>query len=118
METGKNECSMKGKGVCPMAIESVLINFRNKWSLPVLITIGNFSKLNFNLIKNKLKDGSAKNISPKVLSKKLKDLEKSGFVRSRKQSAYPFKVKYSLTDKGEDMYKQFLLFNMGYEEEN
>jgi len=116
MVTGKNsnECLMKGGGLCPLQIENILTNFRNKWSLPILITIGNFSSLHFNLIKRKMSYGS-NNISSKVLSEKLKNLVKSGFITSREQDVYPFKIKYSLTDKGEGIYKKFSSFSESYE---
>lgn len=117
METRELKCDMKGKGVCPLPLEDLLDNFRKKWALSLIITIGNFGKLHFNAIHNRLKDKHTKKISSKVLSARLKELEKAGLVK-RQVHENPFMVKYSLTKEGIELYKMFLLMGKIYEKEN
>ena len=46
---------------------------------------------------------SLKGISPKTLSQRLKDLEKSGVVSKKVYPTVPLKVEYSLTEKGKSL---------------
>lgn len=115
METGELKCDMKGRGICPLPLENLLDNFRKKWALSLIITIGNFGKLHFNAIHNKIKDRHTRKITPKILSARLKELEKSGLVR--REIEQPM-VKYSLTKKGKWLYKIFLSIGKMYEKEN
>ncbi len=117
METAEIKCDMKGKGTCPLPLENLLDAFKKKWSLSLIITIGNFGKLHFNAIRSKLKDQHAQKITSKILSARLKELEKSGLVKKEKYSDYPFMVKYSLTENGRRFYKTFLAFCDSYEKE-
>lgn len=117
METAELKCDMKGRGICPLPLENMLDSFRNKWALSLIITIGNFGKLHFGAVHNKLKDKHTKKISPKVLSARLKELEKSGLIM-REVHENPFMVKYSLTKKGKWLYKTVLSVGKMYEKEN
>lgn len=116
METIELKCDMQGRGVCPLPLENLLDAVRKKWSLSLIITIGNFDELHFNAIHNKIKDKHTKKITQKILSARLKELEKSGFVK-REVCENPFMVKYSLTEKGRKFYKIFLTFGSLYEKE-
>ncbi len=51
----------------------------------------------------------------KILSARLKDLEKFGLVKKRKYNIYPYIVNYSLTAKGKEFYKTFLYIGNFYE---
>lgn len=44
-----------------------------------------------------------KGISPKVLTERLRELERLGMIRRRIVSEYPIKVEYSLTDMGKGL---------------
>lgn len=114
METNELKCDMKGNGICPLPLENLLDTVRKKWSLSLVITIGNFGKMHFNAIHNRIKDMHTKKITQKILSARLKELEKSGFVK-REVCENPFTVKYSLTKKGKRFYKIFLTFGEFYE---
>ena len=46
-------------------------------------------------------------VSPKILSKRLKELNSRGLVNRRKFNEIPPRVEYSLTAKGEDLVKSF-----------
>ena len=104
METSELKWDMKGKGVCPLPLENLLDIVRKKWSLSLIITIGNFDKLHFNAIHNKMKDRHTKKITSKILSSRLKELEKYSLVK-REMYENPLMVKYSLTEKGKRFYK-------------
>ena len=51
------------------------------------------------------------NISPRTLSKRLKELEKAGLVRKRQFNETPPRVEYNLTVSGKDLIKCFKSLN-------
>jgi len=71
-----------------------------KWTLLILLELykGGKSKKRYSEIKDKMED-----ITPKVLSERLKELEKEGLVtRKVDASQFPVKTWYSLTESGRD----------------
>ena len=99
MVTGKSEiCPMKGDGYCPRKLESIGI-FRSKWSLPILITIGNFEKLRFNQLRGKING-----ISAKVLSENLHKLEYCQLISRDVFSETLLHVEYKLASRGREIY--------------
>ena len=71
-----------------------------KWTLLILLELykGGKEKKRYIEIKNKMED-----ITPKVLSERLKELEKEGLInRKIDVSQFPFKTEYSLTKSGSD----------------
>jgi len=44
-------CKMKGKGYCPRPLECAADFLSKKWTLSILITVGNFESLRFNHIQ-------------------------------------------------------------------
>jgi len=71
-----------------------------KWTLPILLEIykGIESKKRYSDIKNKIPD-----ITPKVLSGRLKELEKEGLITKHVDaSSFPVKSEYTLTKVGLD----------------
>ena len=71
-----------------------------KWSLVILLEIykGNNGKKRFSEIKKSLQD-----ITPKILSIRLKDLEKQGLIsKNIDSSQVPIKCEYKLTKSGID----------------
>jgi len=110
METSEVECDMKGNGICPLPLENMLDIIRKKWSLSLIIAIGNFGKLHFNAIHDKIKDRHTKKITQKILSARLKELENFELVRRERYTNYPFMVEYSLTKKGRNFYEILLTF--------
>ena len=69
----------------------------DKWVLLILNILGE-QPIHFNLLKKKIEG-----ISPKVLSQKLKILERDGFIKREIQQSSPIRVEYSLTDLGRDV---------------
>jgi DNA-binding HxlR family transcriptional regulator len=66
-----------------------------KWSLEILVLLYSLKKLGFEQISRALRP-----ISRRVLSQKLKSLERGGLVRRTVVSRRPLRVEYSLTEKG------------------
>ncbi len=92
---------MKGiKGYCPIPLELVASFLSKKWTLSVLVTIGNFSTLRFNQILCRVEG-----ISAKVLSARLKELEKQKLVKRTVFLEKPPRVEYELTKKGTKLYQ-------------
>jgi len=74
-----------------------------KWSLIILLDIykGEKNQKRYTEIKNNIQ-----NISPKILSIRLKELEREGIIKKKiDTSSFPVKCEYSLTDSGEDIIK-------------
>ena len=96
-------CKMKGKGYCPRPLECAAGFLSKKWTLSILITIGNFSQLRFNHIQDRVED-----ISPKVLSQRLSELEGKEIISRLVFNEKPPRVEYNLTKKGKTLYKSII----------
>ncbi|HGW3737506.1 winged helix-turn-helix transcriptional regulator [Acinetobacter baumannii] len=69
----------------------------DKWVL-LILTILEHETQHFNLLKKNIEG-----ISPKVLSQKLKMLERDGFIERKIQDTSPIRVDYSLTPLGQNV---------------
>lgn len=92
-------CKMKGRGYCPRPLECAAAFLSKKWTLSILITIGNFSSLRFNLVLDKVEG-----ISPKMLSERLSELERQQLIKRTVFMEKPPRVEYTLTKKGSTLY--------------
>ena len=73
-----------------------------KWMLLVLAELHFHGTQRFNeLLEN------MKNVSPKILSKRLKELEARKLIIRKKFKEIPPRVEYTLTPKGKDLVKAF-----------
>jgi len=85
---------------CP--ITKILNYLSKKWTLLILRELYNNGTKRFNdLIRD------MKNISPRTLSKRLKELEKLELVSKKRFNEIPPRVEYSLTNKGKELIKCF-----------
>ena len=75
-----------------LAVRDSLEVLSGKWKLPIIITLQS-GEHGFNELERTI-DG----ITPKLLSKSLKDLEMNGFVKREVLPSSPVRVNYSLTD--------------------
>ncbi len=92
-----NCCKMKSaRGYCPKPLESASSFLSKKWTISVIITIGNFKNLRFNNLREKLE-----NITAKTLADRLKELEKEKIISRQSYPEIPPRVEYSLTKKGQ-----------------
>ena len=83
---------------CPVYYASNLIGKR--WTIVILIELhkGDSKWKRYHVIKSKLPQ-----LTPKILSTRLKELEKEGLISKRVDSStVPIKSEYSLTKKGEE----------------
>lgn len=79
--------------MCP--IRNVLGRFADKWSLLVLINLQAHEKMRYTEIRNAIPD-----ISQKMLTSTLKQLEKDHLLSRKAYAEIPPRVEYSLTDLG------------------
>ena len=89
---------------CP--IEKVIQFFGQKWTMLILKQLEENEVLRFNKLQELLKE-----ISPRTLSKRLKELEEENFIIKEKFNEIPPRVEYSLTKKGKEFGKYFKQFN-------
>lgn len=84
-------------GKCPIFQSADLIG--KKWTIVLLQEISANGDKGFNYIFRRLKK-----ISPKILSRRLQEMERSGIIRrdiSKKE--VPLRAKYTLTEKGAEL---------------
>lgn len=96
----KNQAVMKEINTeyltCP--IRNVIDRFGDKWSLLILYHLHKSGTLRFGEIYHQMTD-----ISEKMLSSKLKDLERDHLIKRKSYPVIPPKVEYTLTDLGESL---------------
>ena len=86
---------------CPIA--KIIKVLSMKWNLLILKQLNeNINKKRFNNLLEELKP-----ISSRTLSKRLKELEKTGLVKREEFNEIPPRVEYSLTSSGLDIIKCF-----------
>lgn len=81
---------------CP--IRNVVARFSGKWAMLILCVLSENEATRFNVIAKALPD-----ISPKVLTETLKNLEKDGLIKRELFAEIPPRVEYSLTDLGKSL---------------
>jgi len=79
--------------ICP--IRDVMALASDKWSMLIIIYLGYFPVLRFNQLKRRVYG-----ISNKVLSERLKLLERDGYLSRKVYAEVPIRVEYALTDFG------------------
>lgn len=82
--------------LCP--IRNILSRFSGKWSLLILCVLSENSSTRFNEISKAIPD-----ISSKVLSDTLKNLEADGLINRCLYAEIPPRVEYSLTPMAQDL---------------
>jgi len=96
LEEFSRGCKMRSAtGYCPRPLEAASAFLSKKWTISIVITVGNFKKLRFNDIERRLE-----NITAKTLTERLKELEAEKIILRKAYSEIPPKVEYSLTKKG------------------
>lgn len=80
-----------------MAARDTLDIISGKWKVPIIISL-TFGKKRFKEMERDIED-----ITPKMLSKELKDLEINGLVSRTVYNTTPVTVEYALTDYGQTL---------------
>ncbi|PCJ94527.1 MAG: HxlR family transcriptional regulator [Flavobacteriaceae bacterium] len=87
--------------LCP--IRDIMALSSDKWSILIFLYLGFFPVLRFNELKKKVYG-----ISNKVLSERLKTLDRDGYISRKMYSEVPIRVEYQLTDFGHSYLKKLL----------
>ena len=77
--------------ICP--VETTFDFLKGRWKIKILWTLHHSSAMRFNELRSSIGD-----ISEKVLTKQLRELEKTEFIRRKIYPEFPPKVEYSLTE--------------------
>ena len=85
-----------GTSSCP--IRNIISRFSGKWSMLILCVLSENEATRFNEIGKAIPD-----ISPKVLTDTLKNLESAGLISRKLYAEIPPKVEYSLTELGQSL---------------
>ena len=85
---------------CP--VTNIMNILSKKWALLILRELHNDGTKRFNDLIREME-----NISPRTLSKRLKELEKLELVSKKRFNEIPPRVEYSLTNKGKELIKCF-----------
>lgn len=90
--------------ICP--VSRIIEVLSKKWMLLILKRLNENHKKRFNELQKDIR-----NISPRTLSKRLKELEKAELIKKIKFNEIPPRVEYSLTESGRDLIKCFKYLN-------
>jgi len=94
LETSSNSLSTNHIGLCSLVVQE-------KWNIQILSQLIAEPK-RYNQIEHGInQDNHLDNISPKILSKRLKQLCNNGLLSKQRFSTVPPSVQYTLTDQGE-----------------
>lgn len=97
----KRDINFKEVKACPvqyvLAVNDTLNVITGKWKLPILGSLL-FEKKRFNEIQRNIPK-----ITPRMLSKELKDLEMNGMVTRTVYDTAPVTVEYELTESGKSL---------------
>lgn len=94
-------CKMKSdEGYCPRPLEAASAFLSKKWTISIIVTIGNFDNLRFNNLLERIEGATAK-----TLTERLKELEREGITQRKSYSEIPPRVEYSLTKAGKKLMK-------------
>jgi DNA-binding HxlR family transcriptional regulator len=87
---------MMRENSCP--VRNILSRVGDKWSVPVIILLGEHGTLRFNQLSQLLGD-----ISQKMLAATLKTLESDGLISRKMYAQIPPKVEYTITELGKGL---------------
>lgn len=96
LELRENLKKYSNPDTCP--IRNVVARVSGKWSMLILCILADNDTTRFSEIRKALPD-----ISPKVLSTTLKNLEEVGYISRQIYAEIPPRVEYSLTELGKDL---------------
>ncbi len=83
------------RGVLPCPLNEVMDILGSRWTLSVVVTIGNLGRLRFHELEERLRG-----ISAKTLSRRFRTLGRMGLIERESYAEDPPRIDYSLTDEG------------------
>ncbi len=96
-ENSENKCSKQH--LCP--VKDVLASIGDKWSLQVVLCLGDFGRSRFSYLKKEISG-----ISQRMLTVTLRSLEQDGYISRTLYPQVPPRVEYELTKLGESLKEQ------------
>src|SRR5947209_2508521 len=97
-----NPAKRKSKFPSPCAIGSMLEVLTRPWTFHILWALSNNGPMRFGVLR-----GQVEGISARVLTERLRTLEKAGFVFRHYEQTIPPSVTYGITDRMKDIEKVF-----------
>lgn len=83
------------EGFCPCPLNEAMDVLGSRWTLSIVVTIGNMGRLRFHELEERLPG-----ISAKTLSRRLRELVRIGLARRESYAEVGPRVEYSLTGEG------------------
>jgi len=80
------------------AIDATMSVIEGRWKTVILCKLANKGTLRFSQLMSELDK-----VSPRILTKQLRELEKDGLIRREVFAEVPVRVEYSLTPKGQSL---------------
>lgn len=101
IQTDSACCKMKSiKGYCPKPLEAASAFLSKKWTISIIVTIGNFDIVRFNNLLERLEYATAK-----TLTDRLQELKRKGIIKRHAYNEIPPRVEYSLTNRGRQLFR-------------
>ncbi len=84
--------------MCLCPVKGIIDVLSKKWTLLIIVVIGNHKSIRFNKIMEQFEA-----LNPKTLSDRLKELEKANLIIRKAFAEVPLRVEYSLSKDGKDL---------------
>ncbi|MBK5114456.1 MAG: helix-turn-helix transcriptional regulator [Candidatus Heimdallarchaeota archaeon] len=97
-ETNLIKEGLKEGKICLCPVKGIIDILSKKWTLLIIVVIGNHKTIRFNKIM-----GQFEGINPKTLSQRLKELEKANLIARKAFAEVPLRVEYSLSKEGREL---------------
>ncbi len=97
-ETNSIKEGLKEGKLCLCPVKGIIDVLSKKWTLLVIVAIGNHKSMRFNKIMEHFEG-----INPKTLSDRLKELENANLIIREAFPEVPLRVEYSLSKDGEEL---------------
>ncbi|NHJ32071.1 MAG: helix-turn-helix transcriptional regulator [Asgard group archaeon] len=97
-ETNIIKTELKEGKLCLCPVKGIIDVLSKKWTLLIIVVIGNHKSIRFNKIMDQFEG-----INPKTLSDRLKELEKANLIVRKAYPDVPVRVEYSLSKDGKEL---------------
>ena len=97
-ETNSIKEGLKEGKICLCPVKGIIEVLSKKWTLLIIVVIGNNKSIRFNKIMAQFE-----RINPKTLSERLKELEKANLIVRKAFPEVPVRVEYSLSKDGKEL---------------
>ncbi|MCK5183479.1 MAG: helix-turn-helix transcriptional regulator [Candidatus Heimdallarchaeota archaeon] len=97
-ETNCIKEELKEGKICLCPVKGIIDVLSKKWTLLIIVVIGNHKTIRFNKIMDQFAG-----INPKTLSQRLKELENAKLIVRKAYPEVPLRVEYSLSKDGEEL---------------